>query len=51
MGAKPLRIRFDKIDKFIIIYDETRYLVLFSPEKFDAIYDWIKYIIKYIDFS
>ena len=28
MGAKPLRIRLDKIDGFIKIYDGTRYLVL-----------------------
>ena len=32
-GAKPLRIRFDKLDEFIRVYDETRYLVLFGPEK------------------
>ena len=29
----PLRIRFDKIDGFIRVYDETRYLVLFGSEK------------------
>ena len=28
----PLRIRFDKIDGFIRVYDETRYLVLFGTE-------------------
>ena len=39
MGAKPLRIRFDKIDGFINIYDGTRYLVLFGPERYNAIYD------------
>ena len=44
MGAKPLRIRFDKIDGFINIYDGTRYLVLFGPERYNAIYNWIKYI-------
>ena len=38
IGAKPLRIKFDKIDGFIKIYDETRYLVLFGPERYDAIY-------------
>ena len=26
IGAKPLRIRFDKIDGLIRIYDGTRYL-------------------------
>ena len=29
MGAKPFRIRFDKIYGFIKIYDAARYLVLF----------------------
>ena len=28
----PLRIRFNKIDGFIRVYDETRYLVLFGTE-------------------
>ena len=28
MGEKPLRIRFDKIDEFIKIYNGIRYLVL-----------------------
>ena len=27
------RIRFDKIDRFIRVYDGTRYLVLFGNEK------------------
>ena len=31
--AKPLRIRLNKVDGFIRIYDRTRYLVLFGPEK------------------
>ena len=34
---KPLRIRFDKIDGFIRVYDGTRYLVLFGSEKYDSI--------------
>ena len=33
IGVKPLRIRFDRVDGFIRIYDVTRYLVLFGPEK------------------
>ena len=33
MGAKPVRIRFDKVNGFIRIYDGTKYLVLFGPEK------------------
>ena len=32
-GAKPLRIRFNKLEGFIRVYDETRYLVLFLPGK------------------
>ena len=30
--SKPLRIRFDKIDEVIRVYDGTRYLVLFGDE-------------------
>ena len=32
IDSKLLRIRFDKIDGFIRIYDETRYLTLFGSE-------------------
>ena len=46
IGPKPLRSRFDKIDGFIIIYDGTRYLVLFRSEKYDAIYNRIRYLIS-----
>ena len=35
--AKPLRIRLNKVDRFIRIYDRTRYLVLFGPEKYGTI--------------
>ena len=38
IGAKFLRIRFDKINGFIRVYDQTRYLVLFGPEKYDTIF-------------
>ena len=37
---------FDKIKRFITIYDETRYLTLFSTEKYDVIYYKIKYLIS-----
>ena len=40
-----LRFKFDKIDGFNRIYDETRYLTLFSSEKFEAIYNRIRYLI------
>ena len=33
IDAKPLRIRFDKMDGFIRVYDRTRYLVFFGSEK------------------
>ena len=43
IGSKPLRISFDKIDGTIRIYDRTKYLTLFSINKYDAIYDRIRY--------
>ena len=46
IGAKPLRIRFDKIDGFIRVYNRTRYVVLFAPEKYDAIFNRIRYLIN-----
>ena len=46
MGAKPLRIMFDKIDGFITTYNGIRYLVLFGPERYDTIYDRIRYLIS-----
>ena len=45
IGAKPLRIRFNKVDRFISIYDGTTYLVLFAGEKYDFIYNRIRYLI------
>ena len=45
MGARPLCIRFDKIDGFIKIYNGTRYLVLFAPRICDTIYDKIRDLI------
>ena len=46
MGAKPLRIWFDKIDGFIKIKDKVRYLVSSASEKYNAIYDRINYVIN-----
>ena len=45
IGPKPLRIKFNKIDGFIRVYDGTRYLVLFADEKYDFIYNRIRYLI------
>ena len=44
--AKPLRIRLNKIDGFIRVYDGTRYLMLFRGEKYDFIYNRIRYFIR-----
>ena len=46
IGAKLLRIRLDKIDEFIRVYDGTRYLILFGPEKYDAIFNRVRYLIS-----
>ena len=46
IGAKPLHIRFDKVDGFIRAYDGTRYLVLFGTEKYDAFHNRIRYLIS-----
>ena len=46
IGAKPLLIRFDKVDAFIRVYDGTRYLVLFGLGKHDVIYNKIRYLIS-----
>ena len=32
IGIKPFSIRFNKVDRFIIVYDRFRYLVLFGFE-------------------
>ena len=48
-GSKPLRIKFDKIDRFIRVYDETRYLVSFGGKKYDIIYNKIKHLNALID--
>ena len=42
IGAKPLHVRFNKLGIFIIVYDGTRYLVLFGPENITC---YIKYYI------
>ena len=46
VGAKPLCIWFNKVDRFIRVYDGSRYLVLFGLEKYDVIYYRIKYLIS-----
>ena len=44
IGIKPLSIRSDKVNGFIRVHG-TRYLALFGPEKYDTIYDKIRYLI------
>ena len=46
IDAKPLRIRFDKVDGFVRVYNRTRYLVLFGPEKYDASCNRIRYLVS-----
>ena len=45
IDVKHFRIRFNKIDGFIIACDGTRYLVLFESEKCDLIYNIIRNLI------
>ena len=44
IGTKLVCIRFNKVDEFIRLYDGPGHLVLFDPEKYDAIYNRIKYL-------
>ena len=46
IGSNPLHIMFDKIDGFIRVYDGSRYLVLFGPEKFNAIFNRLNIGVK-----
>ena len=45
-GSKPLRIRFDEVGGSIRVYDGIRYLVLFGYQKYDPIYNKIRYLIN-----
>ena len=46
IGYKSLRIRFDKVDGFIRVFDETRYLASFGNKKYDSIYGRIPFTIS-----
>ena len=46
IDAKLLHIRFDKIDGFIRVYDERRYLVLFGLEKYETMSSRTRYLIS-----
>ena len=45
IDARPYCIRFNKIDRFIRIYDGIIYLILFGSEKYDFIYNRIRYLV------
>ena len=47
IGGKPLCVRLDELNGFIRVYDGTRYLVLFGPEKC-AIYESQKSGVTYV---
>ena len=42
--CKSMRMRFYKIDGFAGVYDGLRYLILFGEEKYDFIYNRIRYL-------
>ena len=44
--SKLLHIRFDKVDGFIRIYDKTGHLTLFRSDKYDGIYNRIRYLMS-----
>ena len=44
--SKPLRIKFENIDGFIIIFDGSGYLTLFDSENYDTIYNRIRCLIS-----
>ena len=44
--SKLLRITFDNVNRSIRVYDGTRDVVLFGTEKYDAIYNRIRYLIS-----
>ena len=44
MGSKPC-IRFSEIDEFIRICDRIRYFLLFASQRYDVVYNRIRYLI------
>ena len=46
IDAKPLCVRFEKKDGFSRVYDGARYFVLFGSEKYDFIYNRIRYLME-----
>ena len=46
VGAKLLRIRFNKVERLIRVFAGITCLVLFGPEKYDFIYNRIRFLIE-----
>ena len=44
MGSKPC-ISFSEIDEFIRICDGIRYFLLFASQRYDVVYNRIRYLI------
>ena len=44
IDTKPLCIMFNKVERLFRVYDGTRSLVLFVPEKYNAIFNRIRYL-------
>ena len=42
IDPKPLRFRFYQIDRFIRMYDGTRYLTMFGSEEYEDIYNRVR---------
>ena len=42
IDSNPLRVRFNKIEGFIRVYNRTRYLKLFGSQKYFSIYNRIR---------
>ena len=45
IGSKFFRFRLNIINRFIRVYDGTRYLVLLGREKYDTIFKKLRYLI------
>ena len=46
IGTTPFHIRFNEVDRFIRIFDGNRFLVLLGLEKYDVIYNRIRYSVS-----
>ena len=43
IGTEPFPVRFNRINGFMRVFDGIRYLALFGGEKYDFIYNKIRY--------